>query len=328
MNKAALAQKYKDLNKELPHDLSSVDKAKEKAAIKKDLSQVSELLDKYYTKPSVAEKCYTEMVNLLKQKIDVSKLLFIEPSAGAGAFLDVIKEPKKGFDIAPTKESLHLIVPHDFLVDDLSPYLLGHEKESIVFIGNPPFGVKGGLALSFLNQSFVYGEMVGFIVPLQFRKWSIQSKVLPTARMVLDLDLPESAFDFMGKDYAVRCCFQLWVTSSLFSDLADLRIKNKPPTTHPDFEMYQYNRTAVAEKYFDYDWDFAVPRQGYLDYSFKSFRKEDCNKKQQWIFFKAKNKKALEKLLKIDFVSLSKKNIGTPGFGKADVVDLYLKTGI
>ena len=98
----------------------------------------------------------------------------------------------------------------------------------------------------------------------------------------------------------------------------------KSAIDHPDFDMYQYNRTEQAKKFFDYEWDFAVPRQGYLDYATKEFSKNDCDMKQQWIFFKAKNMKTLERLKKLDFDKLSKKNIGIPGFGKADVVQEYL----
>lgn len=87
--------------------------------------------------------------------------------------------------------------------------------------------------------------------------------------------------------------------------------------------MYQYNRTEQTKKFFDYEWDFAVPRQGYLDYSIKALSKSECDMKQQWIFFKAKNKETLDKLKKLDFVKLSRKNIGIPGFGKADVVQEF-----
>ena len=37
------------------------------------------------------------------------------------------------------------------------------------------------------------------------------------------------------------------------------------------------------------------------------------------------NKAVLKRLLSLDFVKLSKKNIGTPGFGKADVVNEYVE---
>ena len=139
--------------------------------------------------------------------------------------------------------------------------------------------------------------------------------------MVLDYDLPDDSFLLMGEKYDVRCCFQIWTMNDV--QLPDLRLTFKPSTKHPDFEMYQYNRTTQAEKFFDYEWDFAVVRQGYHDYTDLKFCKEECNKKQQWIFFKAKNKTVLERLKKIDFCKLSKKNTSTPGFGKADVVEEY-----
>jgi hypothetical protein len=90
--------------------------------------------------------------------------------------------------------------------------------------------------------------------------------------------------------------------------------------------MYQFNRTTEAEKYFDkslYPWDFAVPRQGHYDYTLRVYKSEDCDRKLQWIFFKAKDRKVLKRLVGLDFVQLSKKNTSTPGFGKADVIELY-----
>lgn len=196
-------------------------------------------------------------------------------------------------------------------------------KKQIVFIGNPPFGKKSKLAIDFLNTALSYSNIVGFILPIQFKKWSVQSKIKKDAKLIFEQNLPENAFEFNGKDYKVRCCFQIWILESFSHTLNDLRIKSKPKTYHEDFEMYQFNRTKEAEKYFDYNWDFAVPRQGYLDYTFKSYSKNECNFKYQWIFFKAKNDTVLERLKNIDFVKLSKKNTGIPGFGKADVIEEY-----
>ena len=61
--------------------------------------------------------------------------------------------------------------------------------------------------------------------------------------------------------------------------------------------MYQYNRTKKALEFFDYRWDFAVPRQGYVDYSFKAFSKAECDRRQHWILFKATNQAVLSRLL-------------------------------
>lgn len=283
--------------------------------------------DKYYTKSITAKLCYNELNNyLISQGFDPKTLLFLEPSAGSGVFLDVINQKIEGFDIAP-EDAQNRVRTADFLSADFNQNFINDlkkqaERSNIVMIGNPPFGVKGKLATDFLNKGLKLCRMVGFIVPIQFRKWSVQSKVDSSAHLVLDITLPENAFTLLGKDYSLRCCFQVWTTESMDSDL---RIPEKPSTTHPDFELYQYNRTAMAEKYFDFDWDFAVPRQGYQDYTRRVKKQEDCDRKQQWMFFKAKNKKILHKLMSMDFVKLSKKNSGIPGFGKADVVEEYSK---
>lgn len=196
---------------------------------KQAFSKANEKLDKYYTKQSVANECYAAIKELLsvagKKESD---LLFIEPAAGSGVFLNAIKEKSLGFDIAPTKESNHPIGQNDFLNDDLLALLGPLElSKQIVFIGNPPFGTKSKLAIEFVNKSLGYSNIVGFIVPVQFRKWSVQSHINKNARLILDIDLQENAFEFMGKDYKVRCCFQVWALDSFSTQFEDLRIPKK-----------------------------------------------------------------------------------------------------
>ena len=286
-------------------------------------------MDKYYTKPAVARECYIAMKSLMiDHEINMDEVVFVEPSAGAGVFLDVIEEPSIGFDLAPGRDDIHEL---DFLLGDFRPIVAenveGFPKRCFI-IGNPPFGTKATLAIDFVNNSFKKGaSLVGFIVPLQFRKWSVHSKIVPGAKLLMDNDLPEFSFEFMGKDYGVRCCFQVWSRKGWRTKLPDLRMTHKPETTHKDFEMWQYNNTEQAKKYFDksvYNWDFGVPRQGFADYNNKIFSAEECNPKQQWIFFRAKNGEVLRRLMGIDFVKLSLLNTGTPGFGKADVVQEYI----
>ena len=318
-------EQYEYINRFVKHN-NSFDNNEISKDIRNTFSDANEKLDKYYTKQSVADFCYSKMIELLNfNNNNKDNLLFIEPSAGSGVFLNSIKENKVGFDIAPTQENEHNIIKNDFLNSDITVFLNEEQKKKkIVFIGNPPFGTKAKLAIDFVNKTFEYSNIVGFIVPIQFRKWSVQSKINKNAKLILDVDLQENAFEFLGKDYKVRCCFQVWALESFSNKFDDLKLQLKPSVNHPDFEMYQYNRTEQAKKFFDYDWDFAVPRQGYLDYKFKSYSKEDCDMKKQWIFFKAKDKETLEKLKSINFEKLSKKNIGIPGFGKADVVQEFI----
>jgi hypothetical protein len=270
-------------------------------------------LDKFYTNPIISKICYDVFVEYISKYTPAYSL--IEPSAGDGAFLfdHVI-----GFDLCP---ELPNITKHDFLDEENTSRIYKNLLCPGSTIGNPPFGKKGSLATQFVNLALKNSNFVGFILPIQFRKYSCQSKINPNAKLVLDYDLPDDSFLLMGEKYDVRCCFQIWTLREV--DETNLRLLKKPMTSHPDFEMYQYNRTEQAEKFFDYDWDFAVVRQGYHDYSDLKTSKDQCNRKQQWIFFKAKNPKVLTRLKNLDFGKLSRKNTSTPGFGKADVVEEY-----
>ena len=323
-NTILLSEKYEYFNSKDSHDQIYI---KATTSDKKIFAKTNQKLDKYYTKLNIAKNCITDLKNIIP---NIHEYLLIEPSAGAGVFLQALEDnsisSKLGFDIAPTKESDFTIIKNDFLHDELTIHLTKEQvKENKIIIGNPPFGKKSDLAIQFINKAFTYSSVVAFIVPIQFNKWSAQSKIDSRAKLIFDKILPDNSFEFLGKDYNVRCSFQIWVIddNNQFISFPNLRIKDRPILSHPDFEMYQYNRTEIAEKYFDYDWDFAVPRQGYLDYSFKAFSKEQCNKKRQWIFFKAKNKEILKRLLNLDFVKLSLNNTGMPGFGKADVIKEY-----
>lgn len=282
--------------------------------------------DKFYTKPETAHEIVSCYISLLSQEgVDLTKVVFIEPSAGDGVFVTLLQElgyTVLGFDIAPTGSN---VTQCDFLSEEFTP---GEGSQPLIFIGNPPFGTKGVLAIQFINKCLSFSGYVGFILPLQFRKWSAHKHIEGSAKLIFDEKLPEDAFTFMGDNYNLRCSFQVW---SMTSSSTDLRVKGKPVTQHPDFEMYQFNRTTIAEKYFDqktYGWDFAIPRQGFYNYTYFFFTEEeiaqaDPTHKRQWIFFKASTPTILCRLLDMDFTILSQKNSRIPGFGKADVVEFY-----
>lgn len=289
----------------------------------------AQALDQYYTRPDVAQECLRDLAGVLwayertsSQRVE----LFVEPSAGSGSFLDGLPaEAWWGGDQDPRHPQ---VVSHDFLLDSMPSRVTAVDQDRRVVVGNPPFGRKGDTAVAFINQGLTWAPLVAFVLPLQFRKWSAQSRILSGAQLVLDRTLPEEAFTFLGKPYQLRCCFQVWARGDLGlgSLYPDVRLKQSPPNTHPDFEAWQYNRTPIAEKYFDMDWDFAVLRQGFGDFSQLFWRKDApvLDRKQQWAFLKAKNPQVLKRLAGLDFVALSQRNAGTPGFGKADLVEAYL----
>lgn len=280
---------------------------------------IADEFDQFYTKPGIADYCCEVLKKKLESNINFENRKFLEPSAGTGVFIDSVRkvfgdETKiDAFDIDPKHKD---IKKADFLKKEL-------EGEYIT-IGNPPFGKRSSLAIDFFNKAAKHSDVIAFIVPLQFDKYSVQKHLDSRFKLIHSEILIPNAFIYNGKSYQVRCCFQIWTT--LETDNKNLRILKAPATTHPDFEMYQYNNTEEALKYFDktiYKWDFAVYRQGFYDYTERITDPKELNKRIQYIFFKAKTPEVEKRLRALDFEKLSHKNTTTPGFGKADVVQYY-----
>jgi predicted RNA methylase len=289
-------------------------------------------LYQFYTNPLVADECVKIIDQFLTKLGYEGAITFLEPSAGTGNFVRSLKKYYKNnskisikriiaVDIDPKDKSIEKM---DYLKSSKKSLKLGDNEEVVVF-GNPPFGKRSKMALEFINYSYDYADTIAFIVPLHFQKWSAQSKVNKDLKLVFSKTLDEKSFTYKDKDYSVRCCFQIWTKKNI-KGIPDLRLKRVPITKHKDFEMFQYNNTKAALKYFNkevYKWDFAVPRQGFYDYNKKVTDEKDLNPKIQWIFFKAKDKTILERLKKIDYEKISLKNTSIPGFGKADVIEEY-----
>jgi hypothetical protein len=110
--------------------------------------------DQFFTPKNVAEHCW-KVFNTL---IDSSGYTFIEPSAGDGSFMKLLPLGSIGLDIEPRVDGL---LRQDFLLwkPDTGKY--------IVF-GNPPFGLRGHLALQFINHSATFADYVCFILPQLF----------------------------------------------------------------------------------------------------------------------------------------------------------------
>lgn len=189
-------------------------------------------------------------------------------------------------------------------------------------IGNPPFGHRSSLAVDFFNHSAEMADIVAFVVPRQFQKYSVHSRLNRSFRLIRDYELEEKSFFTPdGKDFGVRCVFQIW--TRLETADQNLRILTPPPIAHGDFDMHLYNNTPQALKVFKKDWDFAVPRQGYEDYSRREKESRRCEKNKQWMLFKPRTRAAFHRLWNFDFANLAKRNTVVYGYGKADVVNEY-----
>ena len=270
-------------------------------------------LDQFYTNHDVAQQCYKRLVAAISTLIN--NPYFIEPSAGAGAFFDLLpKYHRIGIDIEPRQTGIH---KGDFLDWQFSK---GTARSRVV-VGNPPFGKRGDTAMRFIVRSSEIADTVAFILPLCFTKYLIQRKVPQDLRLIETLRLPANVFQLPnGKPYNVNTEFQIWTRLPYRKDL---RIANPPPTSHKDFIMYQYNNTKQALKVFANEFVFAVPCQGWQDYTRKVCHADECEKNKQWMLFNAKGD-ALDRLHAIDYQDLAIRNATTvPGFRKNDVVREY-----
>ena len=276
--------------------------------------------DQFYTKIDAAKDCYNLLLPVVHKLtgVPIEELYFIEPSAGDGVFYNLLPEKQRiGIDIDPKCEGL---LEGDFLRWNYKPPI---KRRHVVIVGNPPFGKRGKMAVNFINKSFTIADTVAFIVPIIFKKYFIHKQIQSDARLVFTKSLDKFSFRTDNKsDYPVNTEFQVWTR---LHGYMNKRLFMAPPTSHPDFIMHQYNNTIDALKIFEKPFDFAVPCQGWQDYTRREINADDCEKNKQWILFKAKSAKISYRLMvEFDFGQLSQKyTTAIPGFRKGDVVHEY-----
>jgi len=114
--------------------------------------------DQFFTPKAVAEYCYKKFTEIVQPDKDT---LFVEPSAGNGVFFDLLPKGRRvGLDIEPRHPEVET---NDFL--DYTP---PEGANKVVVIGNPPFGLRGNLALRFINHAYSFADYVAFILPPSF----------------------------------------------------------------------------------------------------------------------------------------------------------------
>ena len=155
--------------------------------------------DQFYTKRTVAEKCVKDILETLPWS---STALWIEPSAGAGAFLGIYDGETIALDLEPKAAG---VVAQDFLT---WAHVGGSKR---IFFGNPPFGRQGSIAKKFLRHACEQGaDALAFILPRSFMKPSMYGCILPSFHLVKQVELPKNSFEVNKEPYDVPCVFQSW----------------------------------------------------------------------------------------------------------------------
>lgn len=164
--------------------------------ITKSLGQ-KEQFDKFYTKVEVAKQCITFISDFNSYDC------IIEPSAGNGSFSNQIQNCFC-YDISPENNNIQKA---DWFKLDKNQF---KQYKNILVIGNPPFGKQCNLAINFFNESAKIANTIAFILPLSFKKRSIQNKLNLYFYCEKEFILNKNSFLLNGKEYDVPCVFQIW----------------------------------------------------------------------------------------------------------------------
>jgi hypothetical protein len=158
--------------------------------------------DQFFTPSLISKRCWNTFKELVH--IDIDKYTFIEPSAGDGSFMKILPSGSIGLDIEPRSENIQRQDYLSWKPSDLT-------KKYIVF-GNPPFGLRGHLALNFINHSHEFADYVCFILPQLFEsdgKGSPRKRVIGY-NLIHSETLSAMFYSPDNQEVKVNGVFQIW----------------------------------------------------------------------------------------------------------------------
>ena len=201
---------YNDLNSLLGEKYVSLDSYRAK--------------DQFFTDPEIAKYCYKKVCEVLDQLgISLANYTFIEPSAGCCSFFDLLPQKRRiGIDIEPKGKSAKELIKKDYL--DFYPK--SHGK--YIVIGNPPFGLRGNMALRFINHSREFADFVAFILPPLFDSTGkgVPMKRVLGYKLIHSERLPLDSYHYPnGNKLCIATIFQIWSKYGTIN-LAEPKINN------------------------------------------------------------------------------------------------------
>jgi len=158
--------------------------------------------DQFFTPSAIARQCWETFLRVTS--ISPQEYCFIEPSAGDGSFLQHLPPGSIGMDIEPRNDRIQ---KQDFLT-----WVPPADGRKYAVVGNPPFGLRGHLALKFINHSYQFADYVAFVLPQLFesdgkgspRKRVIGFNLIHSEKLTTDFVTPEKTL------VSVNCVFQVW----------------------------------------------------------------------------------------------------------------------
>jgi len=261
--------------------------------------------EQYFTPENTVLRC----LELLEKYYPLGEFsLIVEPSAGAGAFLGKLpNDTAVGIDLHPLQPK---ITTADFLA-----WTPPQVKGRVLTIGNPPFGHRGALAVKFLDKACGYSDVVAFILPRSFRKYTFQNRINQFFHLVDAFNCQEF-LTTQNQSVIVPSVFQIWQRQ------LDQRQRIDSPTSHPDFELTHahLSRTTpqrLAELRNNYH--FTIPQVGA---DFTPRNPYEVSQGSHW-FIKANHNQVREIFDRLDFSFLDGMNTAHKSLSKRDIIAAY-----
>lgn len=205
--------------------------------------------EQFYT-PVDTARIILEQVRELVPNLDSRHLL--EPAGGTGAFIEAAREIGIKKITSVDIEPLHPKVRLGSFLDLELP------QNDYITISNPPFGRNNSLSIPFFNHAAPHSELIVFIVPRSWRKWSVINKLDRNFQLVRDLDLSVNYVDELGYEInakdRLRTCVQFWARTSTprpLIQVQDMNVISKVSPAEADVALtiFGYNCGTVNENF-------------------------------------------------------------------------------
>ena len=264
--------------------------------------QKERTLDQFYTNQDIVVCCLDFLEAIVgKDGLEVHDL-WIEPSAGTGAFLEHLPCPRLGIDLDPKHPE---IIQGDFL-----SWECPGDIESPIVVGNPPFGRNANLALAFFNHAARFAKRIALIVPRTFEKESLKRRLDAAFHLQGERVLPGESFSFQGQPYTVPTVFQVWERRET------ARRSVSGPTTHPDFVFCKREEA-----------DFAIQRVGVRAGAVKPDFSKVADASHYFVKAVSMSPEDLAGIFeRIDYTGVKYSTAGNPSVSKRELIALYEKT--
>lgn len=251
--------------------------------------------DQFFTPVETAKTCFELFCSIIKKYGDDStQYTYIEPSAGDGSFLHVLPSSTIAMDIEPRHPS---IIEQDYL--DWKPISQG----KYAVFGNPPFGLRGHMALKFINHSYSFADYVAFILPQLFES---DGKGVPRKRvegyhLIFSTKIATDFYEPDGRSIKINTIFQIW---SKYHTNESYDIKNYSEETMKIYSMSDGGTVSTTRnKNMIGNCDVYIPSTCFGKENMKCYRQfEDLpGKKGYGIVFHENKEKQLEKMYSTDW---------------------------